>query len=298
MWKKISPYFIFLFVINLSFSQEKKVDTVYVYEEVIIHDTVYIEKPIDKLKIDKIIVTPAKKDKKPQLTLFQNNKKVTIPIDTLEIEKKKKPFNSEWEFGSRFYFGLNSNDILKEFDVKNQLCLGVGLFIKKNFFHPNFSVGTGFETYLTLNSVQLDNANSDSFLNGFYFTEDGSPKLFQSLTAKGFQFQIPMQFYWKIKKFTPSIGVFGNITNYESVFLGSSGNLPLTLDETQTFDAKIFSIGYLVQFEYAILKKWTVGLNFSYANSKNVIFRRKDETFAIDKKLSQNLFGTFLSYYF
>ena len=298
MWKKISPCFIFLFVIDLSFSQEKKVDTIYVYEEVIIHDTVYIEKPLDKLKIDKIVVTQGKKGIKPQLTLVQNNKKTIIPIDTLEIEIKKKPFPTEWNYGAKIYFGITSNDLLKEFNIKNQPAVGVGFFVKKTLFHPDFSFGTGFETFLTLNPVQLDTATSDSFLNGFYFTDDGSPKLFQSITAKVFQFQLPIQFYWKLKKFTPSLGVFANMTNYESTFLGTSGSLPLTLDETQTFKAKMLSFGYLVQLEYEIYKKWSVGLNFSFANANTIVFREENETFAIDKKLNQNAVGISLSYHF
>ncbi|OYU83051.1 MAG: hypothetical protein CFE24_13090 [Flavobacterium sp. BFFFF2] len=280
------------------FSQEKKIDTIYVYEEVIVHDTVFIEKPLDKLKIDKIIVTKGEKGEKPQAILFQNNKKTIILIDTLEIETKKKSFISRWKFNAKCYLGLNSNDLLKEFNVKNQPCLGAGLFVKKTIFHPNFSVGTGIEINLTLNTVQLDNANSNSFLNGYYFTDVGSPKLFRSLTAKGFQFQIPFQFYWKIKKITPSVGVFGNMTNFEATFLGSSGNLPLTLDETQTFDAKMFSIGYFFQLDYAVHKKWSIGLNFSFANAKKNVFSRINETFAIDKKLNQNTFGIFLLYHF
>lgn len=280
------------------FSQERKVDTIYVYEEVIVHDTVFVEKPLDKLKIDKIIVAKGEKGKKPQAMLFQNFKKTIILIDTLEIAKSKKSFISQLQFGSKFYIGLNSNDVLKEFNVKNQLGLGVGLFVKKTLFHPNFSIGTGFEIYVALNTAKLENANSDSFLNGFYFTDVGSPRLFKSITAKGFQFQIPLQFYWKIKKLIPSIGVFGNLANYESTFLGSSGSLPLSLNETQTFDAKMFAIGYLFQLEYELHKKWSVGINFSYANAKSIVFRRKNETFAIDKKLNQNIFGTFLSYHF
>ena len=71
------------------FSQERKVDTIYVYEEVIVHDTVFVEKPLDKLKIDKIIVAKGEKGKKPQAMLFQNFKKTIILIDTLEIAKSK-----------------------------------------------------------------------------------------------------------------------------------------------------------------------------------------------------------------
>lgn len=299
MWKKNNIYFVLLLVVNFSFSQEKKVDTVYVYEEIIIRDTVYIEKPLEKIKIEKVLITSFKKGEKPQVTIFQNNKKTIIPVDTLVIEKKKKSLDAKWKFGSKLYLGLNSNTLLKEFDAKNQLNLGIGLFLKKTFFHPNFSIGTGFETFLTMNKSQIDNATSGSFLNGYYFTDDGnSPKLFESLVTKGFQFQIPVQFYWKIKKFTPSIGVFGAMNNYKSTFKGSSGSLPLTLDESQIFTAKMLYFGYLVQLEYAIYKQWSIGLNYSYANAKNIVFKRNEETFAIDKKLTQNTFGISFLYHF
>ncbi|MBC8643688.1 RNA polymerase sigma factor [Flavobacterium lindanitolerans] len=72
----------FLAFTTYTFSQEKKIDTIYVYEEIIIHDTVFIEKP---LKIDKAIFTET--DKKDLLELTQNGKKITV--DTLIINSKK-----------------------------------------------------------------------------------------------------------------------------------------------------------------------------------------------------------------
>ncbi|MFT5762444.1 MAG: hypothetical protein ACI8WA_001573 [Polaribacter sp.] len=298
MWKKNNIYLVLLFVLNFSFAQEKKVDTVYVYEEIIIRDTVYVEKPLDKIKIDKVTISSDKKGKKPQLTISQNNKKTIVAVDTLVIEKKEKSFDSKWKFGFKFNFGLNSNTLLKEFNAKNQQTIGLGVFVKKAVFHPNFSLGTGFETFLTINESQINNAASASFLNGYYFTDDGSPKLFETLNTKGFQFQIPVQFYWEIKKFTPSFGVFGAVSNYESTFKGSSGNLPLTLDESQKFNAKTFYFGYLFQLEYAIYKQWSIELNYSYSNTKKIVFKQNEETFAIDKKITQNTFGISFLYHF
>jgi hypothetical protein len=297
MLKKNNVYLALLFALNSCFAQEKKVDTVYVYEEIIIRDTVYIEKPLDKIKIDKITISTDKKGKKPQVTIIQNNKKTIIAVDSLEINKKNNSGFSKWEFGSKFNFRITSNTLLKEFNAKNEQTIGLGVFVKKAVFHPNFSIGTGFESYITLNSSKLDGIRSNSFLNGYYFTNDGSPKLFNSLVTKGFQFQIPLQLYWKIKKFTPSIGVFGNITNYETEFFGSSGNIPLTLDESQTFIAKMLYFGYLIQLEYEIQKKWSLALNYSFANAQKTVFKRTDETFAIDKKLSQNTFGISFLYH-
>lgn len=298
MWKKNNFYLVLLLVLNFSFAQEKKVDTVYVYEEIIIRDTVYVEKPLDKIKIDKVTISSDKKGIKPQLTISQNNKKTIVSVDTLVIEKKEKNFDSKWKFGSKFNLGFNANTLLKEFNAKNQQTIGLGVFVKKAVFHPNFSVGIGFETYLAINSSQINNATSDSFLNGYYFTDEGSPRLFETLNTKGFQFQIPVQFYWEIKKFTPSFGVFGAVSNYESTFKGSSKNLPLTLDELQKYNAKTFYFGYLFQLEYAIYKNWSIEINYSYANAKNIVFKQKNETFAVEKKITQNTFGVGFLYYF
>jgi hypothetical protein len=298
MLKKNNVYLVLLLVLNFSFAQEKKIDTVFVYEEIIIIDTVYIEKPLDKLEIDKITIIPGKKDEKPQLIISQEKQNTIIPIDTLIIEKIVNSFDSQWEFGAKLNFGFNNNTLFKGFNVRNQQIIGTGVFVKKSIFHPNFFIGTGFDAFFTLNESQINNATSDSFLNGYYFTDDGNPKLFESLVTKGFQFQIPVRFYWKINKITPSIGVLGNITNYESQFTGSSGNLPLTLDESQIFNAKILYFGYTAQLEYAIYKNWSIEINYSYANAKNIVFRQKDETFAVEKKITQNTFGIGFLYNF
>lgn len=289
--------FLLLFV-NCLCAQTQKTDTIYVYEEVIIRDTVYIERPLAKLKIDKIVVTPEKKGKKAQITIIQNNKKTVVPIDSLEIQNKKNSIIDDWKFGSKIYLNTCSNTLLKEFNADNQFNAGVGFFVRKTLFHNNFSIGTGIEGGFTINPNGLNNAATDSYLNGYYFAEDGSPLLFNSISSKGFQLQIPLQFYWKIKKFTPSIGVFGNLSNYESTFIGSSGNLPISLDETQKYSSRMYFIGYLAQLEYSINKNLSVALNYYFSNANNIVFRRDKEAFSVSKKLTQNSFGTNLLYHF
>lgn len=284
-----------LFFCFLGFSQVKKVsDTIYVYEEVIVHDTVYLEKPLDKIKIDKIIITPEKNGNKPQLTIIQQNKKTNLSADSLIIERKSFP----WNFGAKLLLGFHSNSLFKEFNNKAQPYFGLGIFVKKTLFHPNFAIGTGFETCFSTSNFNFNASQNGSSLNGYYFTDDGSPKLFNSITNKGFQFQIPLQVYWKIKKYTPSVGVFGNISNYKSTFIGSSGTLPLLFDETQTYTAKAFYIGYLAQLEYQITNKWSAAINYSFASAKKLAFKGNSDSFAIDRKIHQNSFGMNLLYHF
>jgi hypothetical protein len=101
-----------------------------------------------------------------------------------------------------------------------------------------------------------------------------------------------------LKKFTPSIGFFGTLNKYESKFLGSNGTIPLTLNELQKFKAESVFIGYLAQLEYEIFEKWSIGLNYSFATAKKLVFNRNDESFAINKKQNQTTFGINILYNF
>ncbi len=69
-------YLLLLLYSFFGFSQEKKVpDTIFVYEEVIVHDTVFVQKPLDKIKIQKVIISPKNKEKKTNLLLLNPIKK-------------------------------------------------------------------------------------------------------------------------------------------------------------------------------------------------------------------------------
>jgi hypothetical protein len=287
------------FICFQGFSQVKKAtDTIYIYEEVIVYDTIYIEKPIERMRFEKIIISPIKKGVKPFLTIIENNKKIIIPVDSLIFERKRKPFKNNWRFAAKLTTGIQSNSLFDAYGAKVQMSYGVGVFVKKTLFHKHFSVGLGIEVgFLNSNLIATD-STSTSFLSGYYFTNQGNPKLFEELNNKGFQIQIPLQFYWKINKFTPSAGVLVNSTNYEATFRGSSGNVPATLDENQKFGAQSYYFGYLFQLDYAFHKNWSTGLNYRFANSKNVNFKRNQESFAIDKTTKQSAFEVYLMYCF
>jgi hypothetical protein len=281
------------------FSQVKKeADTIYVYEEVIVYDTIYVEKPLAKLKFEKVIVSPAKRGIKPFMTVIQNEKKIVIPIDSLIIEQKRKPFPNNWEFGIKLTSGLLSNSLFKEFDAPIQINYGVGFFVKKTVFHPNLSLGIGVEFSVLNNTLQRQDATANSFLSGYYFSENGSPKLFTDLKNSGFQVQIPLLLYWKVNKFTPSVGIIGTKSSYEATFLQSSGNLPLTLDEKKQYNATTFYFGYLFQLGYAVFKKWSIEINYSYSQAEYLIFKSNNDSFAIDKRIRQNAFGVSVFYGF
>lgn len=285
---------LFLVFSTFAFSQEKKVDTIYVYEEVIVYDTIFIEKPL--LKIDKAVFT-SENDKKDKLELSQNGKKFEIPVDTLVLITDKKRIEKDkrqsWFFGGKLHLGLANNSLFKKVDAPNPIGFGLGIWTRKELFDSNFSVGIGVDAMYWTSPFSFNASKKDSDLNGYYFTQNNEPKLFQSIENKHFQLQIPIQFYYKINKFMPSVGGFVSTSNYKSHFLGSSGRLPRTLDETQTFKAEAFQIGYLAEVQYVISKQFSVAIHFSSGKANNLLFTNKqdkDQSFKTKNEFSEKRF--------
>lgn len=271
---------LFILISFFTFSQEKTVDTVYVYEEVIIHDTIFVEKTLDKIKLEKVIFIKGENNEKDKLELTQNGKKIQIQVDSTNIilsKIKPKEHIKSWFFGGKLLFGIANNNLFKELNAPTKIGSGLGIWIKKRLFNPNFFIGIGFDGLYFTSPFSFDASQNDSALNGYYFTENNQPKLFQSIDNKHFQIQIPIQFYYKIKKFTPSIGLFAIVSNYKATFKGSSGSLPLSLDETQIYKAQAVQFGYLAELNYELTKQISVGINFSSGKSNNLIFINKND---------------------
>ncbi len=267
--------FFFIFIFTCSFSQQK-IDTVYVYEEVIIHDTIYIEKPLNKINIENVIFTKGENNEKDKLEITQNGKKIQILVDSTNIVFQKNKKLKSWFFGGKFHFGSARNSLFTALNAPNTMGFGLGIWTRKQLFASKLSIGIGLDGLYWSSPFSFDATQNNSTINGYYFVYN-QPLLFKSLESKNFQFQIPLQLYYNYKKFMPSIGVFASISNYKSEFQSSSGKLTLSLDETQVFGTQALQFGYLVELQYSITNKISVGLNFSSGSSKNLIFTNTDD---------------------
>lgn len=283
--------FLILFI-NYTFSQQK-VDTIYVYEEVIVHDTIYIEKPINQIKLENIIFKKGANDEKGIFEVTQNGKIIQILVDSTNIVLPKiKPKKSLF-FGAKFFLGLANNSLFQKFNENNSFGFGLGVWTQKKLFDSNFYLGVGIDGFYWNNAFSVDAATDNSTLNGYYFTDANQVFLFNSIGSKRFQVQIPIQIYYEFKKFKPSLGIFTSVSNYKSTFKSSSGKLPLSLDETQVFSAQALQIGYLVELQYEISKHISVGINFSSGKAKNLIFVNKgdfNQSFKTQNSFTENKF--------
>lgn len=293
--------FLFLFLLSLcsGFSQQKTVDTIYVYEEVIIHDTIFVEKPLNQIKFDKTIFIKSETAEKDKLEVIQNGKKIQIEIDSTTIVLPKSVRNKCWFFGGKLHAGTASNSLFKQLNAPANIGVGLGIWVKKQISASNFFVGIGIDALYWMSPFSFDATQNDSPLNGYYFTQNNEPKLFQSIDSKHFQFQVPIQLYYKINRFITSIGAFAGVSNYKAIFLGSSGSLPLTFDETQVFKAEAFQIGFLSELQYELSEHISVGMNFSSGKAKNLVFTNKNDSgqsFTTQKTFTENRWLAQLTY--
>jgi len=282
---------LFLTLANLVFSQSKKIDTVYVYEEIIIRDTIFIERPFSK--IDKAVFI-SEENKKDKLELTQNGVVIQIPVDTLVLitDKKRidKAKSKSWFFGGKFHFGLADNSLFEKMGASKNTGLGLGIWTQKKLFDSDFSIGIGFDAFYWMSPFSTNAQQRDGELNGYYFIENNEPKLFHSIENKHFQLQIPIQLYYKIGKFTPSAGWFVSTSNYKTQFLGSSGALPLKFDQMQTFKTEALQIGYLIEMQYAISEHISVAIHFDSGKFNNLVFTNKDnrnQSFKVENNFTE-----------
>ncbi|MBC8643687.1 hypothetical protein H9W95_05405 [Flavobacterium lindanitolerans] len=97
----------------------------------------------------------------------------------------------------------------------------------------------------------------------------------------------------------PSVGGFVSTSSYKSQFLGSSGRLPQTLDETQRFRAEALQIGYPAEVQYAISEHLSIALHFSSGKANNLLFTNKQDksqSFKTGNEFSEKRFGLQLVY--
>ncbi len=285
---------LFLFFWTFLFSQGKKVDTVYVYEKIYVHDTIFIEKNVEKIKFENAVLKQDSSTKKNTLEVLQNGKIIQISIDTLKLKVSKTSIKNKFIYGLKFQTGISDNTLLKEFNSNSRKFIGLGFFVKRSFIVTNLFVGLGINGNYIFNSGELNSSENDTNLSGYYFNQNNEPKLFQSLTNSNFQVLIPFQFYYKINKIMPSVGVFAKSSNYKASFLASSRNLPISFDEIQSYKASVIQYGYLSELNYQYSKKILFGINYMIGFSNHIPFvkeNNKGDFFTTNTKIKEINYG-------
>ena len=282
-FKKI--IFLFLIItVNFSFAQKqrkkKKVDTVYVYEKVVVYDTVYLMKPIKFGQNDVIF-----SDLKVEETKF------VMDVYKGEIEKQRAINRARrrkirtFEYGLEAGTGLHFSSWTKDFSKNPQFGENLGIWFSKNIINSQLSLQLSANIYHWNSSVDLDANKEDTYLNGLYFTENGESLLFQRFNNKHFEYALQLKFFYEWKNFRPFAGFLVNRNSYTMQFSVPENGV----NKLEDFKSKQTNIGFSLGVQYRLFREILLSLDYQQYQMNNVSL--KNNAFDFDIFKTNNTFA-------
>ena len=251
----------------ISAQKKKKIDTVYVYEKVTVYDTIYFQKAIPlrfaDISLPKISVGKL---------IFKNPAK---PKTQNAIKKEKA-----WQYSVEAGFGLKENIWSKSISGKNQFGENVGIWVSRKLGKSKFSLQAQANLYYWNSTFDLDANKKETALDGFYFTNDDQPLLFQRFNDQHLEatFQIKALYEWK--KFKPFLGFLLNHNFYKMTFLVPENGV---LSKEDDFTSSQINAGFSVGLQYQIMKKLNLFLDYQQYHFKNIFLKNSDFDFDMFK---------------
>ncbi len=268
-----------LITVSFSFAQKqrkKKVDTVYVYEKVVVYDTVYLIKPL-KFKQNGLIFP----ELKVQETKFVRNI-YKEDLDRQRVSKRAlKSKTKTFEYGLEAGIGFKKTAWTATHpDSKPQFGENLGVWFSRDFFNSQWSLILSANIYHWNSTFDLDANTEDTYLNGFYFTKENQPLLFQKFNNKHFDYTFNLKVAYEWKNIRPFAGISFNHNTYKMQFLVPENNI---LDKPDDFKSSQTNFGFSLGIQYRILRRFLLGLEYQQYNMKNISLKNRDFDFDIFK---------------
>jgi len=268
-------FFLFLiFFVNFSQAQRrKKVDTIYVYEKVVVYDTVYLIKPLHFKSNDLIFGSPKVQEKSFVRNIYQ---------EELEKQRAKRRIsgtkNNSFEYGIEAGIGFKKSEWSKVFSAdKEQFGENIGIWFSKNLF-DNLNMMLSANIYHWNSTFDIDASKDESSLNGFYFTEDHQPLLFQRFNNKHFDYTLQLKALYEWKGWRPFAGILVNQNTYKMQFLIPENNVLSKMDD---FKSRQTSVGFSFGLQYRFFRKFLLSLEYQQYKMKNISLKNSSFDFEI-----------------
>jgi len=279
MWNNtLNVVLIALFVNLNSWGQKKTVDTVYVYEEIIIHDTIYVNKPTeDWLKSVKVVWDPVVQQSRLSHPDVVSKQPIWVPTtlpDWAQVEPNKKPqapAAKRWGFDLMVFGHHQSVSLFSDTPPFAGWGLGIQAWYRGAKKFPYWA-SVGAEWALFQSGYTLQAQQTDSPLNGYYFYGT-NPYRFDQVQAAHSQWRFPLRMgmYWR--SLFPFVSVAYGISTFEAQMTRSSGTVPLTFDESVNLSLRYAQLAYGVGFFWQCNAQWKLGLQYQYLHSGAVAFQ-------------------------
>lgn len=279
MFLKKSVLLFLIAFIQFSFAQKqrkKKVDTIYVYEKVVVYDTVYFSKAIPLAKKEIILPQPEIRETKFIRNIYKEEKDREAAI-TRARRRKIRTF----EFGIEAGAGLKNSSWMKDISGKRQQAGVYGrLWISKDIFLPQLSVMLSGDFYQWNSTFDLDANREETYLDGFYFSRNNEPLLFQKFNNKHAEYALQLKMLYEWKNFRPSAGVLINRNTYTMQFLAPENNV---LGKMEDFTANDMHIGFSLGLQYRFFRRILLSLEYQQYTMNNVSLKNSRFDFDIFK---------------
>lgn len=271
--RKIILLFSAIFI-NSTFAQRKKTDTIYVYEKVIVYDTIYLEKAI-KLKPAKLMLSSLEIQAKEIKSIPQNTNKEEIEEQLNKISVNK------FQYGIEAGIGLKKARWAENISDKNQqFGQNLGIWISKNIINPNFSLMLSATIYHWNSTFDLDANKEETYLDGFYFSKDNQPLLFQRFNNKHFEYILQLKAIYEWKNLRPFVGFLANKNNYKMQFLVPENNV---LNKLDNFKSNQVNFGFSLGLQYEIFSRFLIDVEYQHYRIKNLSLKNSSFDFDIFK---------------
>lgn len=271
--KKIVFLFSVLFTISI-FAQRKKTDTVYVYEKVIVYDTIYLEKAV-KLKPVNLMFSSLEIQAKEIKSIQENTNKEEIE------EQLNKISTNKFQYGIHAGIGLKKASWAENISDKNQqFGQNLEIWISKSIINPNFSLMLSANISRWNSTFDLDANKEETYLDGFYFSEDNQPLLFQRFNNKHFEYVLQLKAIYEWKNFRPFVGFLANKNIYKMQFLVPENNVLNKLDD---FKSNQINFGFSFGLQYRMFNRFLIDLEYQHYKISNLSLKNSSFDFDIFK---------------
>jgi hypothetical protein len=264
-------------LIQFSYAQKrKKVDTVYVYENVIVYDTVYLIKPV-KFKQNDVIL--------PDLNIQEKFFVRNIYEEETERQRAKSRIRKQqanlFQYGIEGGIGFKNSSWAKELSGdRGQSGEYLRLWLSRRVFTSNLYLMISAQIDRWNSTFDLDANREETYLNGYYFTKDHQPLLFQKFNNRHFEYALQLKLLYEWKNIRPFAGISANRSTYKMQFMVPENGVLSKLDDFKTDQT---NIGFSLGAQYRCFRRFLLTLEYQQHRMKNVSLKNSSFDFDIFK---------------
>lgn len=230
-----------------------KTDTVYVYEKVIVKDTVFIERAIKLSSSDAMfsqnhVFTPTIENRPPALNIKRQN---------------------NIKYGLYAGIGIAENTFFSNFSNKKQIGEQFGVWVEKKIWKNRISFQLFAGAQVWNSTFEMDATNKETPLSGFYFSNNNEPLLFQKFNNKNTDVNLGLKLSYEWKKLRLQIGPSYRWNSYKMQFLVPENGI---LSKLEDFKSKNYALGYELGLQYQIFNHLSVFAGFQSYKFKGLKF--------------------------